>query len=95
MASSTNISIKKHAGLALYYLAQFDEVTDKLLDAGILSTLVEMHKCERDDIRMLSRRSLAVFAKKGKVKDLILSLNAKSELRRQLISMGGPGTPVK
>ena len=88
MASSTNISIKKHAGLTLYYLAQLDEVTSALINAGVLNTLTEMHKCERDDIRQLSRRSLTVFSKKAKVKEFIGALDSDDELRQQLQGMG-------
>jgi hypothetical protein len=64
-ATASVVAARKHAGLALYHLAQCPGVAPRILEAGGLAALLQMQNCEQEAIRRLAVRCLSTLTAAG------------------------------
>eukprot|EP00898_Chlorokybus_atmophyticus_P004809 jgi/Chlat1/5329/Chrsp35S05204 len=71
LACSHHIAVRKHAGLALYQLAQTESTIAPIMAAGAVKALLEMRRCEREDVQRLAIKTIAVLAKNEDARSMI------------------------
>ena len=64
-AAASVHACQKHAGLALFHLAQCPGASPRVLEAGGLNALLKMQRSDREDVRRIAARCLSTLTAAG------------------------------